>query len=104
MLLRLNPETDKARDRMKALGIITDSGANAFFDAGGNMEDMATIAGVLQRALGGLTSQARTEALQDMFGQDAIRAAASLFQAGANGGRDFAASMGTIKAADVAAI
>lgn len=104
MLLHLNPQTDKARKLMQELGIITEEGSNRFFDAAGNMQSMAEIAGVLQQTLAGMTSQQQTAALQEMFGQDAVRAAAAFFQTGADGVRAFEAALGGVKAADVAAI
>ncbi len=80
MLVRLVPEGDKAKDALKALGLITEEGANQFFDAEGNMKSMGEIAGLLQGALGGLTEEQKLSNLQVIFGTDAMRAAAGLMK------------------------
>src|SRR5690606_16901472 len=49
-LQRLVPQTDKAKEMMAELGIITADGANAFFDAQGNLKSMSEVAGIMQRA------------------------------------------------------
>lgn len=59
-LTRLTPNSDKAADAMRELGLITASGSNAFFDANGQLKDMAEVSGILQNALFG-TSTVMTE-------------------------------------------
>lgn len=103
MLLNLNPQTEKQRDLMRELGIVTADGANKFFDATGKMRPMAEIAGVLQGALKGMTKQQQLATLEILFGSDAIRAAAVLAGEGAAGFDEMSAAMGRTSAADVAA-
>jgi TP901 family phage tail tape measure protein len=79
-LIRLTAETPKAQEAMKELGLITENGANQFFDAQGNMKSMGEVAGLLQDALGPLTEQQRLQNLQVIFGTDAMRAAAGMMQ------------------------
>lgn len=59
-LTRLTPNTDKATDAMRELGLITADGTNAFFDANGELKDMADVSSILQQALYG-TSTVMTE-------------------------------------------
>lgn len=103
MLLNLSPSSKRARDAMKELGLITADGANQFFTAEGKAKSLSEIAGVLQNALKGLTKEQQIQALQTIFGTDAIRAAAIMAKLGAEGFDEMAASMGKVTAADVAA-
>lgn len=103
MLLNLSPSTDKAAGVMKNLGIITADGSNAFFDATGKAKSLAEISGVLATATSGLTEQQKLQALQTMFGTDAIRAAAIMAKAGTEGFNEMATSIGKVTAEAVAA-
>lgn len=102
MLSNLTPKSDGAAGAMEALGIITEDGSNAFYDAHGNVKSMAEIAGVLQKSLTGLTAQQRQQYLYTMFGSDAIRAANVLYKAGSKGIKDFNAQMSNVTALEVA--
>jgi TP901 family phage tail tape measure protein len=76
--------------------------SSAFYDTNGNLKSMSEIAGILQKALKGLNSEQRQQALRTMFGTDAIRAANILYKEGTNGINEMAKSMGKVSAADVA--
>lgn len=102
MMMSLAPSTDKAKNLMRDLGIITKDGANAFFDASGKVKSMADVAGVLQKATKDMTEQQRLSTLQTLFGSDAIRAAAVLAKEGAEGFAAMADAMGKVTAASVA--
>lgn len=78
MLLRLNPQSAEAANSMRALGL-------DFYDANGNFIGITKTAGLLQEKLKGLTQEQRTAALSTIFGQDAIRGATVLYEAGAEG-------------------
>jgi len=82
MLLRLANPTDEAREAMKKLGV-------SAYDAGGNFVGMESLAGQLQKRLGGLTQAQRDQNLALIFGQDAIRAANILYREGAEGISDW---------------
>jgi len=84
-LLSLTPSTDKQTDAFKALGLITKDNQNQFFNANGTIKSTADIAGVLQKALGGLTDEQRSATEQTLFGTDAIRAAEAFYREGASG-------------------
>lgn len=102
MLTNLNPTTKAQISAFKELGIITGDGANQFFDATGKAKSLAEMAGILQNATRGMTQQQKLATLEVMFGTDALRAAAILTDAGAEGFRDLAAAIGEVGAQDVA--
>lgn len=76
--------------------------SSAFYDVNGNLKSMDQIAGLLQNSLKGLNSEQRQNALNTMFGTDAIRAGNILYKEGAKGIKGMAAAMDKVKAADVA--
>lgn len=92
MLSRLNPETDKAKDAMKALGVNV-------FDAGGQMKPLRDIIEDMSGALGKATDQQKLHALQVIFGQDAMRAANVVFGQGVEKFDDMAKAVGRSGAA-----
>lgn len=102
-LTRLVPATDKAEEAMAELGIITEDGANRFFDAEGNMKSMAEVAGILDETLSGLSEEQRILALNTIFGTDASRAAIGLMQTGEQGFIDLQKAMADTDAAENAA-
>lgn len=80
MLQRLTPQSQQAADLMSQLGI------NAY-DASGKFVGLEAYAGKLRGALVGLTAEQRNAALATLFGSDAVRAAAVLYDGGAEGVR-----------------
>lgn len=70
-LQRLVPQSEAAAGAMNRLGL-------EFFDAQGNMKSMEAIAGELRDGLNGLSEEAKTAALTDIFGTDAMRTAIGL--------------------------
>lgn len=82
----LNPKSEDAARVMEQLGL-------KFFDATGKMKDMAEIAGMLRKALSGLSERSRTEALTKMFGTDAMRTAIGLMQQGKKGFEELQATI-----------
>lgn len=103
MLMNLQPQTKKQTSLMKDLGLITASGANQFFNAQGKLKSLAEVSQVLQTALKGQTEQQKLATLETLFGQDAIRGAATLADAGAKGFNGMADAMGKVTAESVAA-
>jgi TP901 family phage tail tape measure protein len=77
-LLRLVPQSDAAAAAIEKLGL-------EFFDANGKMKSLPLIAEQLKVALSGLSDEARSEALNTIFGQDALRTAIALGNEGAAG-------------------
>lgn len=78
MLLHIANVSGESQKAMDAVGI-------SFYDASGNMLDMAGIAGVLQKQLGHLTQEQRDATMAQIFGSDAVRAANVLYKNGAAG-------------------
>jgi len=103
MFMRLQPTTKKQAELMQELGIITEDGANKFYDAEGNMRSMADVSQTLQDALKGMSKEQQQATLTTLFGADAIRGAAILANNGAEGFGKMADAMGKVTAADVAA-
>lgn len=77
-LLRLVPQSDGAADTMKRLGL-------EFFDAAGKMKSMADVAQELKEGLAGLSDYQKNDALNTIFGQDALRTAVAMGNEGAAG-------------------
>jgi len=80
MLQRLTPQSEEAADLMKKLGI------NAY-DAQGQFIGLEAFAGKLRAGLVGLSAEQRNAALATIFGSDSVRAAAVLYEGGAEGVR-----------------
>ena len=102
MLMRLNPVSDKAREKMKELGLITEEGKNIFYDATGGLKSMTDIAEIMQNTFAGLSLEQRQQAMQTIFGTDAIRAANVLYKEGAEGFTMMSNAMKGITAEQVA--
>lgn len=77
-LLRLVPQSDGAAETMERLGL-------EFFDATGKMKSMADVAQELKDGLAGLSDFKKNEALNTIFGQDALRTAVAMGNEGAAG-------------------
>jgi TP901 family phage tail tape measure protein len=75
MILRLIPQTTKAKEEMKQLGVATT-------DANGEFLPLTEIIRRYNVALQRLSPEQRNLALQTIFGQDAIRASNILFSSG----------------------
>lgn len=103
MLMNLQPTTDKQIAQFEELGLITEDGANAFYDMNGEIKPLNEIAGLLNTSMAHLTDQERLFAMEVMFGSDAIRAANVLYKEGADGIDNMWNAMSKIEAADVAA-
>lgn len=86
MLLRLANPTKEAAGQMEQLGL-------NFYDAQGEFIGMEGVAGQLQTRLAGLTTEERNAALANLFGQDAIRSAAILYEGGADSVREWTAAV-----------
>jgi TP901 family phage tail tape measure protein len=74
----LSPSTKEQKKLMRELGLVTADGSNQFYDAAGNLKSMAEVSDLLHNATAGLTEQQKLNALQTLFGNDAMRTAAGL--------------------------
>lgn len=81
----LQPHTKPAIEAMQSLGLWTEKGGSAFFDAQGKYVGLAKAQDLLQKATKSLTDEQRAQILQQIFGNDGIRAAAVFAQQGVAG-------------------
>lgn len=100
---RLVPATEKATSALADLGIITEDGANRFFDAEGNMKSMAEVVGILHEATKDLSEEDRIATFSEIFGTDAMRTAIGLSKMTADEFAKMSDQMKNTNAADVAA-
>lgn len=82
MLLSLASPSGVAAKKMAELGLHA-------YDTGGKFIGIERLAGELQRTMGGLSQESRNAALSIIFGQDAIRSSAVLYELGADGIADW---------------
>jgi len=102
-LARLQPTTDSQAEAFKNLNLLTAEGKSVFYDATGSFIGMDKAAGILKSSLEGMSEAQKTSALNAAFGSDAIRAAAMLADAGAEGYAKMALEMGKAGSAAVQA-
>ncbi|MEG9297019.1 phage tail tape measure protein [Mangrovibacillus sp. Mu-81] len=103
MLQNLQPRTKEQISLFKELGLMTEEGANNFYDLNGEIKSMDQIAELLQTSLKDMTDQQRAFALETIFGSDAVRAGNILYREGAEGLNTMWDAMSKVTAADVAA-
>jgi TP901 family phage tail tape measure protein len=103
ILVSLSGTSKKAQKTLKELGIITEDGANKFFDAQGKAKPLGEIFQVLQDHTEGLTEAQRLSAFKIIFNNRALAAAAILSREGAAGFKTMNAEIAKTTAADVAA-
>jgi TP901 family phage tail tape measure protein len=99
----LTPNSAAAKAALAELGLVTKDGGNAFFDAAGNLKSMAEISGLLNQATADLSEQQKAQALETIFGSDAMRAAAAISKVTAEQFAAMSAQMRDTSAAEVAA-
>lgn len=104
MLMRLAAPTDQSLRAMQELGLATEDGSIAFYDANGNIREMAEIAGLLNGALGDLSDQQRAAALSTIFGAYGMRFAAQMANYTEEEFRELQATMADTSAVEAAAI
>jgi phage-related protein len=95
--------TEKANKAYREMGLALGWLGSEFYDQNGKIKSMAEIAGILQRALRGMSDEQRQLTLYTMFGSDAIRAGNILFKEGAEGINKMQQEMSKVTAAEVAA-
>ncbi|WP_127488892.1 phage tail tape measure protein [Paenibacillus ehimensis] len=100
MLMYLQPQTEKATELFNKLGIGVGK-ANKFFK-NGKIKDLAGISEVLQETFKNMSEQQRTATFLDIFGTDGVKAASTLYKAGADGVKKFRKEMSEVTALEVA--
>lgn len=92
-LTSLTPASKEAAELMDRLGL-------SFFDANGQAKSLTEIAGILRSELAGLSDRSKNDALQTIFGRDAMRTAIGLMNMGADGLERMQVSIAAINAQD----
>lgn len=90
MLLRLMAPADEAVGALQSIGLSVAS----FRNADGSMKPLVEIIRTLNTAMGGMNQAAKDDIFKNIFGQDAIRAAAILTSTGVDGFNDMTGAMG----------
>jgi len=96
VLLRLGAPTTAAAEAMEELGI-------SVFDTEGKLKSLPAIMREFERGLDGMTDQQRTQALSNIFDSRALSSFNILLAAGSDNLEEFASTMDSVAAADVAA-
>lgn len=102
ILLGLNGATAKAKDGLRELGIITEDGANAFYNADGSAKSLSEVFQILQDATAGMSDQQKTAVMQQIFATRALPSLIALTREGAAGFDEMAAAINKTTALDVA--
>lgn len=102
ILSRLQPASKPAAAAMRELGLITKDGKNQFFDAKGEIKDFADIVGILGGATSKLTAQQKAQALQTIFGTEALAAANVIAGEGKESFLELQKAIGDVRASEVA--
>ena len=103
ILLQLSPDSKEARAELEKLGIITEEGANNFFNAAGEAKDLNTVFQILRDATKDLTDEQKINSINTIFGARASAAALILMEQAGQGFVDMDAAIGKTDAATVAA-
>jgi TP901 family phage tail tape measure protein len=103
IMVSLAGGTQKAKDELESLGIITKDGTNEFFTATGKAKSLDQVFQILQDHTRGLTQQQQLMAFRTIFNNRALAAAEILTKSGAKGFADMNAQMSKTTAATVAA-
>jgi TP901 family phage tail tape measure protein len=93
MLMALSNPSKESALMMQHLGI-------AAYDAGGAFVGITALAEQLRTKLGGLTQAERDQAMAQIFGSDATRAATVLYRLGAEGVQEYVKAVNSAGAAD----
>lgn len=94
-LARMKPTSKPAIEAMAALKL-------SFFDAQGQMDDMATVAEKLQKAFGGLSEEEKLAKGIQIFGTEGVRAAFAIMNAGSDSIMNLKSALADTSAADQA--
>ena len=102
ILTNLTPSTKKAQNAMKELGLWTEKGGSKFVDASGKVKPFGQVVDTLRESMKGLTATEQAQKLKDMFGTEALSAAAAIAGTSAEKYNELATAIDKTKASDVA--
>lgn len=103
IIATLASPTSQAKDALKELGLVTEDGGNAFFDAQGKMKPMAEVNALLRDSFAGLTQEQQIAYAETIFGREQISALAAITNTTAGEFDNLTSSIESVSAADVAA-
>jgi TP901 family phage tail tape measure protein len=102
VLVSLGGNSKKAKDELKALGIITKDGTNLFYDAQGSAKPLSEIFQLLQDKTKGYSDEQKVAAFRTIFQNRALATAISLTDSGAAGFAEMNAAISKTSALEVA--
>lgn len=102
VLLGLNGSTEKAKNALEQLGIITADGTNKFYNMDGSAKSLAEVFQILQDATAGMSDQQRTATFQQIFATRALPSLIALTREGAAGFEEMAEAINKTTALEVA--
>jgi TP901 family phage tail tape measure protein len=103
VLISLSPTSEKAKNALRDLGLITEDGTNKFFDMNGALKPLPEVMQLLQDATSGLSEEQKIQAFNTIFQRRAMNSALILAELGAAGFDKYAQAIAGIDASDVAA-
>lgn len=102
ILLGLTGATPKATKALEELGIITEDGSNAFFDANGSAKSLSEVFQILGDATAHMSDEQRMATLRQIFAVRALPSLIALTREGADGFATMSEAIGRTTALDVA--
>ena len=106
MMTRLIPDTDKAKEAIRELGLNIDESTGSiveFTNTDGSLKGLADIMQILQDRTKGLTDQQKIAVVNDIFGVRAMPSVLALMEAGEAGFAELEEAINRTTVADVAA-
>lgn len=78
ILTNLQPASDKAATAMEELGLITEDGANKFYNADGSLKDFKDVVDILGSSFEGLSEQQQIAYTKAIFGTESLSAVSAI--------------------------
>lgn len=103
MMVGLIGNSKQAIGVLTDLGIITEEGGNAFFDATGKLKPLPEVMQILNDSMEGLTQEDKVGLLRKIFNVRALPTVLNLMKEGTAGFEEMAAAIEGVSAADTAA-
>jgi len=102
ILVSLGGSSDKAKESLRQLGIITADGTNRFFDAQGALKPLPQVFDILKQSVAGLNKEQQLSALRSIFQQRSLSSVFTLLNGGSELYNQFADAIGNTTAIDIA--
>lgn len=102
VLMRLQPQSDKAAAAMQSLGLETKEGGNQFYTAEGKVKPLSEVIDILRKSTDKLSDKEKQSKLKDMFGMIASPTVLSLLNSESDALEKMEKNIQKVAAADVA--